>query len=243
MVVIKANHHRGVELDGVQGLVPRPVDIDQHATGFETLRTLRIYRFAPPHVIVGHAEEDEVYIVVLTGSVEVNVRSEHWSSNATQFVLSAADEKTFAACAAYLPPDAEYTLTARVDADIAYARARPASGRAPAIFTAAPRAAEDGACILFDESTHAERLSIRLVRVDAGNRSATLQPMLRADPNSETLIHMRTTPAHSAVRVDIAGTPATTLESWDTIVLAPGEFPTLRVATGASATGLVVAAR
>lgn len=242
MVVIKANH-RGVELDGVQGLVPRPVDIDQHHTGFETLRTLRIYRFSPPQVIVGHAEEDEVYIVVLKGSAQVNVRSEHWSSDATQFVLTAADERNFAACAAYLPPDAQYTLTPLVDADIAYARARPARSRAPAIFTAAPRATEDGACILFDESAHAERLIIRLVRVDAGNRSATLRPMLRAAPNSEALIHIRTTPAQCAVSLDIPGAASTTLESWETIVLTPGESPTLRIAMRASATGLVVAAR
>ena len=243
MLVIKANHDRGVELEGVQGLVPRPVDIDQNLTGFETLRTLRIYHFSAPQVIVGHAEKDEVYVVVLAGSVELNVRSEQWSSNATPFVLTAANDRSCAACAAYLPPHAEYTLTSLSDADIAYARARPAASRAPAVFAAAPRMDDDGVCVLLDESKHAERLRIRLLRVSARLGSDALLPILQSGPSGEALIHVRTTPAHDAVRLDMPGMPASTLESWDTIAVAPGESPTLRVVAGASATSLIVAAR
>ncbi len=243
MVVLKANHHRAVELAGVQGLVQRPVDIDQTHTGFDTLRTLRIYRFAPPQVIVGQAEEDEVYIVVLTGTVDLKVRSEHWSSNATEFVVTAANDRSHAACAAFLPPHAEYTLTPRTNSDVAYARARPATSREPGLFAAAPRLEEDGVCVLLDESKHAERLRIRLLHVGVGGRSSALTPIRESDPMGEALIHVRTAPAQSATQLEAPGMPASMLESWDTIAAAPGERPTLRVAPGSSATGLVVAAR
>jgi hypothetical protein len=241
MVVLQANHDRGVELAGVPGRVPRPVDIDQAHTGFETLRTLRIYRFGPPHVIEGHAEEDEVYIIVLAGSVELVIRSEHWSSNTTRFALTAADHRTQVACAAYLPPRAEYALTPLCASDIAYARARPLASRPPAVFTAAPRPREARMCVLLDESKHAERLRIKLLHVGAGAKAVALTPIGESDHAGEALIHVRTTPAHGAAKLDAPGAPGSMLESWDTIAVAPGECPILRIAAESSAICLVVA--
>ncbi len=55
------------------GLARRPVDIDQSQTGFANLRSLRIYRFDAGSVIDGHAEEDEVFVVVMAGSVELTM--------------------------------------------------------------------------------------------------------------------------------------------------------------------------
>ena len=241
MMVLQANHDRGVELAGVPGRVPRPVDIDQTHTGFETLRTLRIYRFQPPHVIEGHAEEDEVYIIVLAGSVELAIRSEHWSNNTTRFTLTAANDQSPAACAAYLPPSAEYTLTPLTAADIAYTRARPSTSRPPAVFTAATRLDEAGRCVLLDESRHAERLRIKLLHVGAGAKAAELTPIRESDHPGEALIHVRTSPAQGAAKMDTPGAPASMLESWDTVAVGPGECPILRIAAGSSAICLVVA--
>jgi len=235
MVVLKANHDRGVALAGVPGLVSRPVDIDQTCTGFQTLRTLRIYRFRPPHVIEGHAEEDEVYMLLLAGSIELVIR------NTTRFTLTAANDQTQAACAAYLPRNAEYALTPLTAADIAYARARPSMSRPPAVFTAAPRLDESGRCVLLSESKHAERLRVKVLHVAGGAKAAALTPIDESDNSGEALIHVRTTPARGAAKVNTLGAPASMLESWDTIAVSPGEFPTLRIAAGSSANCFVVA--
>ena len=242
MHLIKADHARRVELVGVPGPVPRPVDIDQTATSFKALRTLRIYRFAPPAVIEGHAEEDEVYIVVLTGSVDLVMRSENWPDSGASFRLAAANDREAVACAAYLPPHAEYQLTPVVSAEVAYARAKPTGNRAPRILTSAPRVQDAGAVVLWEESTHAERLRCRLVQIDAGFQSVAVTPIRGYEERSETLIHVRMKPAHIAATIESAGSPSTSLESWDTIALAPGSNPTLRISAGSSAVGFIVMA-
>ena len=71
MKLLQADHDRRLEIPGVPGLACRPVDIDAAKTGFEDLRSLRIYRFEPEGVIEGHAEEDEVYVVLLAGSAKL----------------------------------------------------------------------------------------------------------------------------------------------------------------------------
>ena len=242
MHLIKADHDRGVELAGVPGLVPRPVDIDQASTNFKALLTLRIYRFAPPAVIDGHAEEDEVYIVVLTGSVDLVVRSENWPDSGAPFRLTAANDREAVACAAYLPPHAEYQLTPVVSAEVAYARAKPTGYRAPRILTSAPRVEDAGAVVLLEESTHAERLRCRLMQIDAAVHSVAVTPIRDFEEQSETLIHVRTRPARSAATLETEGSPSTSLESWDTIALAPGSNPTLRISAGSSAVGFIVMA-
>lgn len=243
MTLLKADQNHGVALAGISGLVPRPVDIDQTHTGFTTLRTFRIYRFEPPAVIDGHAEEDEVYLVVLAGSVELLVRRERWRSNDRRFRLTAANSVQPVECAAYLPPHAEYQLTPLTSTDIAYARARPCSGRPPAILMSTPRVDADGVCDLLDESRSAEKLRVRLLYIDAQREAVALKPIRLSDPVGEGLIHLRTTPGNDAARIESAGAAASPIDSWDTLVVACGDYPTLRVAVGASAIGLVVAAQ
>ncbi len=242
MLLIKADHGRGVELAGVRGLVPRPVDIDQTATSFKALRTLRIYRFAPPAVIDGHAEEDEVFIVVLTGSVDLVMRCENWPDSGASFRLAAANAREAVACAAYLPRNAEYRLTPVVSAEVAYARTKPTGNRAPHILTSAPRVEDAGAVVLLEESTHAERLRCRLIQIDAGFQSVAVTPIRDFEEQSETLIHVRTRPARHSAMIETEGSPSTSLESWDTVALAPGSNPRLRISAGSSAVGFVVMA-
>jgi len=76
MKLIKPDQDRRIEIPGVPHPVRRPVDIDQSKTGFKNLRTLRIYRFDPGSVIDGHAEEDEVFIIILAGSAELAISAE-----------------------------------------------------------------------------------------------------------------------------------------------------------------------
>ncbi len=242
MTVIKANHDRGVELTGVAGPVPRPVDIDQAQTAFKALRTLRIYHFEPPAVIDGHAEEDEVFMVVLTGSVELVIRSDHWSNSRNRYTLSAANGRETVACAAYLPPHAENELIPRSGSDIAYARATPTGARPPGILSSAARLDAVGACILLDDATHAERLHLRLLQVDTGRKAIAVTPIPDSEKMHEALIHVRTRPAQSAARIETGSAPSALLESWDTVVAAPGDSPTLHIAAGSSVLCLTVAA-
>ena len=63
---------RRIDLEGV-GPAPRPVDIDQKQTGFKTLKSLRIYRFQPGPPILGESEVDEVFILPLTGEIQMAI--------------------------------------------------------------------------------------------------------------------------------------------------------------------------
>lgn len=236
--IFKADPARRVTLEGV-GPVPRPVDIDEAQTGFEALKTLRIYRFAAPGVIHGHAEEDEVFIVILAGQVGLRMRSERWARGEEQFALGAPGGLDAATCAAYLPPHAEYELTPRRDADVAYVRARPLSGRPPALFSSASRRDHAGRAVLLDESSHAERLRLRLLQLDTGAGAADL--IGESPLTGESLIHLRTEPS-CAASAEAPGVSSTPLESGDTLAVSPNERPRIRIAAHASALALVVSA-
>ena len=242
--VIRADHQRSVDLPGAPAPVPRPVDIDQSATRFSALRTLRVYRFAPPSVIEGHAEEDEVFIVVLAGSIDLVMRSPGWLDNGTPFTLTAADAGGAVSCAAYLPRFAEYQLTARGPSDVAYARATAEQVRSPRIFAAgaARQAGAGGACVLLDERAHAERLRLCVFHIDA--RHETSMPVsIRAGTDAlETLLHLRTRPPHGTAQLEAEGTTVS-LESWDSAAIAPGTEARLWIAAGGAAHGLIVAAK
>ena len=239
--VLKADHAHSVTLDGVTGPVPRPVDIDQTRTGFRALRTLRIYQFASPAVVDGHAEHDEVYIVVLAGSIELVMRSEGWSGSGATLTLSAPAGGKPALCAAYLPMHAEYRLTPLGTADVAYARATPSTRLSPEVFSSTAQVAGGPIRILLDETRHAQRLRVRLLTIDAGQRAVVVQPLAEIGDVGETLLHCRTWPAHSAATILIDDGP-TMLDSWDTIATAGGANPALRVAAGGSVLGLMVSA-
>lgn len=238
--LFKADPERRIELEGV-GPAARPVDIDQAQTGFKALRTLRIYHFDPPAVINGHAEEDEVFIIVLDGEVELQMRSEHWSSSESRFTLKAADKSKSSACAAYLPPHAEYSLKPRSGADVAYVRALPTQARAPAVFLTSPDRHPSGPRLLLDPSSYAQRLRLQLWYAEGLEQAADLAPAANSPATSETLIHVRSTPAR-AVSVEAPGLSGITLDSWDTIGIRAGEQPRLRIAARSSAMSLIVSA-
>ena len=238
--LFKADHGRRIELEGV-GQAARPVDIDQAQTGFSVLRTLRIYHFEPPAVIKGHAEEDEVFIVVLEGEIELQMRSEHWSSNENRFTLKAADKSESRACAAYLPPHAEYSLTPRSGADVAYARALPTQARAPAVFSTSPDRKRTDPMLLLDQSAYAQRLRLQLWYAEANESAVDLASPASSPAKTETLVHVRSTPAR-AVTVEAIGLSGITLDSWDTIGLSAGERAMLRVNARSSAMSLIVSA-
>jgi hypothetical protein len=238
--LFKADHARRIDLEGV-GAALRPVDIDQAKTGFSVLRTLRVYRFDPPAVIKGHAEEDEVFIVVLEGEIDLKIRSSRWPHNDTRIDLKAADQGESVVCAAYLPPQAEYELTPRTAADVAYARALPAGGRSPAVFATKPRPVAEGRQLLLEESSHAERLRLQLWRVDTRETVTDLVSPDHPVAAGEALIHVRSAP-DNVLTVEAQGLPGVGLNSWDTVAIAAGERPRIRVAASSSAFGLVVTA-
>lgn len=236
--ILKADAARRVTLENV-GAVPRPVDIDEAQTGFGALKTLRIYQFAPSAVIHGHAEEDEVFIVILSGEVGLRMRSLHWSRNEDSFSLKAARGAGAVTCAAYLPPHGEYELTANSPADVAYVRARPRSARPPALFTTTTYRDPFGRTMLLQEFSHAERLHLRLLQLDTGERPAELMGTIPLA--GESLIHLRTEPARAAT-LEAPGGECTGLESWDTLAVSPDESPRIRIAAHTSALSLVVSA-
>ena len=224
------------------GLVRRPVDIDQSRTGFKALRTLRIYRFDAHSPVNGHAEEDEVFIVVLTGSVDLMMSSDQAPGGERHFMLAAASDSSSEACAAYLPPHATYRLVPRSEADIAYVRATPLSSRPPRVFIPAPPASTAGVSVLLNEPTYAERLRLRLVHVDARQTEIALAPIRESEAMCEALVHLRTVPSQKAATITQTDAAPTILDSWDTVSLAPGDSATLRIATGSSALALITAA-
>ncbi len=248
MKLIKADFERRLALPGVPGLVQRPVDIDRSQTSFANLRSLRIYRFHAGSTIDGHAEEDEVFVVVLTGSIDFTASGDT-SGESRTFTLSAVESGSPAsACVAYLPPQAAYKLFANSDAEVAYARATPASGNRAQAFS--PRGWTDaaGVTVLLEEKTYAQRLALRLLQVNATQGDLDFESVLDLGPTGnagspgEALIHVRTTPAEKVVTVtDGEGGPIR-MDSWDTLAVAPRDRPTIHVASQSSALVLVVLA-
>ncbi len=235
MKLIKPDYDRRIEIEGVPAPVRRPVDIDQGKTGFVNLRTLRIYQFDPGSAIEGHAEEDEVVMVLLAGSAELTLKSE--GSDDISTLLSAEGDRN-SACAAYLPPHAAYRLLPLAPADVAYARATPVRSSPAKVFVSQAVSKEDGCTLLLDQVDYAEKLGLRLFRIDAAPENM----ILGAQKPLEALVHVRNVrPTDSATIKGDDGT-VTTLETWDTVAIAAGERPMLRLAAGSSALVLIILA-
>ncbi len=241
MKIIKADHHRRIEIPGVPGPVPRPVDIDRSRTGFANLRSLRVYRFAAKSVIEGHAEEDEVFVVVIAGSIELTVSGDNSGEGSRTFKLAAATTSQEEACVAYLPPQAAYRLVSQTDSEVAYARATPADGPVSTVF--APQARKDRSAIsaLLEETEYARRLQLRLIQIEASQDDVSFSP-IEAGAMNEALIHVRTVPGEGAATMTSAGAEQMKLDSWDTACVAPGEHTTLTIAKNSSALVLIVCA-
>ena len=221
--------------------VQRPVDIDKLQTGFAKLRSLRVYHFEAGSVIHGHAEEDEVLIVLMAGSVELIMIDNNSADTPQPIILSAASDSLDHPCAAYLPPHAAYQLIPRTAADVAYARATPSAGPPPKVFSshAGPRG---DIALLLEVATYPRLLRIRLMQIRATQHEMTLTPIEEAEDTCEALIHVRTVPAERVATITAANAGPIALDSWDAVSVMPGDRPTLRFATGSSALVLVVLA-
>lgn len=239
MRLIKPDANRRIALPGVAEPVPRPVDIEAAQIGFKLLRTLRIYRFAQGTHIEGHAEEDEVYIAVLAGSIELVIRTAVGTES--RYVLAAPDASSSAArCVAYLPVHGEYVLTAQADADVAYARATPRGARPPASFTidAAP-ATRTASPVILDLLLHAERLRLQLLRVSGRTvdlRANLFGGGLGADG---ALLHVRSSRNGAQIAV-VANGQRETLHDGDTVAIGADERATLESGPGTDVLGLLV---
>lgn len=242
MRLIKADFNRRLEIPGVPDPVQRPVDIDKSQTGFVGLRSLRIYRFDVGSVIDGHAEEDEVLIVVLSGNIELTMSEEDSLDKSVPFTMSAADEGHNHPCVAYLPPHGSYRLAARSNAEVAYARATPAGGRAPRVFRSHARSSTDGLELLFEEANYAERLRLRLISIHANERQIDFAPVEVSENNFEALVHVRAMRPEMNTAIARTNAESIPLGSWDTLAISPGEHPTLAVTLGVSVFVLVVLA-
>ena len=165
MRIIKADHHRTLSLAGVPEPVYRPVDVDRTQTGFSVLRSLRIYRFDAGSVIDGHAEEDEVLMVILRGSVQLTMSEHDLGESSPRFSLSAAGSSDRDASAAYLPPNGAYRLVPLSDAEVAYARATTSRAGEPTVFSAKMPIEDAGERVLLEETNCPVHLRLRIVEV------------------------------------------------------------------------------
>lgn len=227
MKILKPDPTRRITIEGIVEPVRRPVDIDASKTRFRDLKTLRIYCFDPGSVVDGHAEEDEVFIVVLAGTVEITLRGEGREVGPVTLGSEALS------CAAYLPPNGEYRLVAKGEAEVAYARATPSRARAPRIFEGSDSTPVGGspAAVHLQVMEYAEKLQLRILRLD------TEHDHFRLDEEAETLVHV-----NGSVLAQGEGQQAS-LDAWDTVVVERGEVCTLRLASASPAMALIVSAR
>lgn len=215
MKIIKPDFARRIEIPGIADPVRKPVDIDPGITGFETLRTLRIYQFEPGSVVDGHAEDDEVFLVVLSGSAELTLSTPE--SKGTPVSVEGALSLADLPCVAYLPPHSEYQLVPKTRTDVAYARATPSTGRPPKTFRPQPEGAS-----LLNNSDYAQSLRILLYKVEAGEKLAT--GLAGLPGKAEALLHIRY--LQSPETQAVGGQPnLNRLEPWDTIALSSEKFP------------------
>jgi hypothetical protein len=242
MLLIKPDPNRRIDIPGVPVPVRRPVDIDEFKTGFTRLRTLRIYYFDEASVIEGHAEEDEVFLVVLAGSIELTMRTDALADQ-TSSLMSAPGMSVDVACAAYLPRLGAYKLVARTDADVAYARSTPVRSRPPKLFYPSDQKDREGASIVLEETDYGERLRLRLIQFNAQRSDVEFSPVSEAEAACEQLIHVRTELLAGRMALTTQSTEEPILlESCDTVAVSPGERPSFKAARGTAGLALILMA-
>lgn len=151
MNLFPADFSRMIDLPGV-GPCARPVDVDQTITGFSDLVSMRVYVFEPGPAIDGDAEDDEVYIVLLSGAARIEV------TGAQNAVFDLAEDGIRAV---YLPIGHHYHLTPQARSEIAYLRAKPNGAKAPAGFASGERPH------ILRDPAYADRLTVQLIEVSA----------------------------------------------------------------------------
>ncbi len=245
MKIIDADHDRRYDIPGVPGPARKPVDIDASKTEFTRLRSLRLYRFDAGSVIDGHAEDDEVFVVITAGSVEMKIGFEDSGVDAAgTYTLAAPDGTAETPFVAYLPPHSMYQLTPRTAADVAYARATPSQPpRSPAVFASSARSAPDDHIVtLLREDAHAERLRLRVVQVHPRDEEASIDFPCDTETSLETLVHVQGSPAEALASIFCENGTSTQLRSWQTAAFAAGEPFRLHIAREADARLLIVSA-
>ena len=243
MILVQPDSERRVDIPGAPGPVRKPVDIDETITGFRTLRTLRVYRFDKDSVIEGHAEADEVYLVLLSGSVEVAIRVSEDADVFMSVELSAPSKFEGVEGAAYLPPGAFYRLFAKSEADVAYVRAAATSLRAPRTFASRPVTGATDIVMILESGEYAESLRFRLASINVRDDRASFVPFGIAEIEKEKfLLVTGTSLTGRSLASVIIGTESIQLTSRNTVVSRPGEYPALELREGSDCLALMLMA-
>lgn len=235
MKVIKPDHDRRIEIEGVPNPVCRPVDIDESKTAFKELRTLRIYVFDEGSAFDGHAEDDEVLIILLGGSIELTISGA--GSNHGPRVLREVSKAQGFPCAAYLPPQGEYRLVAKSEATVAYARATPVMARPPQFIDGCAADAASGATVLLEESTYANKLRAQVIRLEAKHDDAVYRA---SSGDSEALLHVSFLAPSTESCVLETRSSSSNLQMWDTAATSSTESSVLRARSGCTVMALIV---
>ena len=209
------------------------MDVDQATTSFHTLRTLRVYRFEENSVIEGHAEEDEVYLVLLSGSVDLIVRVSDDAEAALSAELAAPSNLEIVESAVYLPPGSSYRLFATSEASVAYGRAASTSSRKPRTFETRLITKTSETDIVLESGDYAESLRFRVALISVRGARTSFSPFEAAESSMEKLLHVTgATIAGGPLACVTTPTESLQLSSGDTVASTPGESPTLAFAEG-----------
>lgn len=241
MKVIVADHDRRYDLPGLPGSARRPVDVDASNTSFTSLRSFRVYRFQAGSVVDGHAEQDEVFVVVTAGSVEIKIGAEGCAEDAwTAHTLVAPTGNSTLPFVAYLPPQSMYVMTPQTTADVAYARATPIQRREAAVFSANATAESAGVTTLLRQHTHAERLRLTVTKLRADNDGMAIDLSDPADTTVDVLVHLQGSLSERVGTVRNQHGASLDVHSWQTLAFEPAERATLQTAPGVECLMLTV---
>ncbi|MBE7157158.1 MAG: 5-deoxy-glucuronate isomerase [Rhodospirillales bacterium] len=248
MRLIPADFERRIALPGVSEPVQRPVDIDRSVTGFAQLRSFRVYCFDAGTAIDGHAEEDEVFLILLSGTIRLKLgATEGETSTALPVALRAPKRsaREGVSCAVYLPPGGAYFLEATSDAVVAYARATPSfSGAMPKVFTAPPIQGHAAIESVFADQNYAERLQVRLYSLRTEAEDVAFSPGEDAGGDFEALLQVYSAQERALLHVGSAGQgDFSKLASFDSVAFRSAERPRVHLVSGVDAFLLLVLAK
>ncbi len=238
MKLIKADFERQIAIPGVARPVQRPVDIDKAKTGFVNLRSLRVYQFTAGTTVDGHAEEDEVFVVLMAGAADFTASDDELGHGSQTFELAGPTESETGQFVAYLPPHAAYRLIARADAVVAYARATPPDGNSVAVFGRGR--SRSSSAVLIEDKSYARCLRLRVLQIDGRHGTVEVAALEDGDAMGEMLVYVASDPARGGVTCAADGTAGLTLDPWDTVAFTADEKAKFQVGEGSSALLLVV---
>jgi hypothetical protein len=83
--------------------------------------------------------------------------------------------------------------------------------------------------------SYPRQLRVRLMQIEAQEHDMVVRPLREEEAGSEALLHIRIEPAERVATLTTDGAAAMALTSWDSVAIAPGERPSLKVAIDSSA--------